>query len=86
VDVGLVEHLLSNAELARTRLHERQRRLRAFLHDVAELARQDQLAGAGHARGFDEQNIAADRRPREARRYTRHAGAHRDFRIVFGRA
>ena len=43
-----------------------QRGLRAFLHHIAERAGQNQAAFAGHARGFDKQNFAADRRPGQA--------------------
>ena len=64
---------------AGARLDERQRRLRALLHHVAELPGEDQLAAAGHARRLDEEDVAAHRRPREARRHARHARAHRHF-------
>ena len=40
--------------------------LRAFLHDFAERTGEQQAAFAGHARGFDEQNFAADGRPGQA--------------------
>ena len=43
-----------------------QRRLRAFLHHVAQRAGEQQLAFAGHPRGFDEQDLAADRCPRQS--------------------
>ena len=45
-----------------------QRRLRALLHHFAEGAGQQQLAGAGHARGLDKQDVAAHRCPGQADR------------------
>ena len=39
-----------------------------LLHHVAELAGEDQLAAPGRARRLDEQDVAADRRPRETGR------------------
>ena len=71
VDVRLLEHVRRDAELLRARLDERQRGLRAFLHHVAQLSGQDELAVARHARRFDEQDVAADRRPRETGRDAR---------------
>src|SRR5256885_5357793 len=40
---------------------------------------EDQLAGAWHLRGLDEQDVAAHRRPGEAGRHARDGGALRDF-------
>ena len=74
-----------DAELRRARLDQRQRGLRALLHHVAELAGQDQPAVAGHARGLDEQDVAADRRPGEAGRDAGHAGAHRHLGLELAR-
>ena len=71
---------------ARARLDERQRRLRAFLHHVAELAGQDQLARCPACARLDEQDVAADRRPRETGRDAGHAAAHRDFGLELARA
>ena len=86
VDVATSRAALGvDAELRRARLHERQRRLRALLHHVAELAGEDQLAAAGHARRLDEQDVAADRRPGEAGRHARHARAHRDLVLELAR-
>src|SRR6185437_11623644 len=53
--------------------------LRAFLHHLAELAGQDELAAARRARRLDEQDVAADRRPGEAGGDAGHAGAHGDL-------
>src|SRR5262249_8945002 len=39
-----------------------------LLHDVAELAGERQASLAGHQRGLDDEDLAADFRPREARR------------------
>ena len=75
-----------DAELRRARLHQGERRLRAFLHHVAELAGEDEPVAAGNARRFDEQNIAAGRRPGEPGRNARHAGAHGDFVLETRRA
>ena len=61
VDVRFLEHFRRDAEALRARLDERQRGLRAFLHHVAQLSGQDELAVARHARRFDEQDVAADR-------------------------
>src|SRR5262249_60038296 len=61
-----------------------QRSVRALLHYVAALARQDQLAGPGHARRLDEQDVAADRRPGEAGGDAGDAGALRDLRLEAG--
>src|SRR5690606_37706368 len=58
-----------------------ERSLGALAHHLAQLARQDQLAAAGRARGLDEQDVAAHRGPGEARGDARHAGAHRDFAL-----
>ncbi len=40
--------------------------MRGLLHDVAELSGQRERAFAFHGGGFDEQDVAADRRPRES--------------------
>src|SRR6185312_7081111 len=74
VDVALVEELRIDAELGRLRLDQAQRRLRGFLHDFAQLSRQDQLAAARHARRLDEEDVATDRCPCEARGDTRDRG------------
>ncbi len=79
VDVALFEPRRIDAERLGLRLEQAQCRLRAFLHHVAELAGEDQLAAARDAGGFDEQDVAAHRRPRKARGHARHADAHRDF-------
>ena len=60
-------------------LDQGQRSLRALAHHVAKLAGEDQAALARHARGLDEQDVAADRRPGQASRDAGHAGPHRDF-------
>ena len=65
----------SDAELVEPHLRETHGGLRALLHHVAELAREDQLALARHQRGFDEQDVAADGRPSESCRDARHARA-----------
>src|SRR5437763_927781 len=60
-------------------ISSRSLRLRAFLHDVAELSGKYQLAGARHATRLDEQDIATDRRPRKPCRDPGDARAHRHF-------
>src|SRR5262245_29445854 len=54
-------------------------RLRALAHHLAQLAGQQEPAAARRARGLDEQDVAAHRRPSKAGRHSRHAGAHGDF-------
>ena len=65
-----------DTERWRAVLDDAQRRLRAFLHHVAELAGQNKPAAARNAGGLDEQDIATDRRPGEPGRDARHARAH----------
>ena len=60
--------------------------MRAFPHHLTELTGQDQFARAGNARCFDEQDIAADRRPGEAGGNARHACAHRSLALELWRA
>src|SRR4051794_24769481 len=60
--------------LVGVRLDPGQRRLRRLLHDVAELAGEQQLAAARRRAGLDEQHVAADRRPRQARRHAGRGG------------
>ena len=59
--------------------HVRERRLRRLLHHVAELAGDLDAAFARHARGLDEEDVAADRRPREAGGDAGNDGALGDF-------
>ncbi len=70
----LVLEIAGDPERSRPRLHQRQRRLGALLHHVAELAGEDQPAAARRAARLDEQDVAADRRPGEAGRDARQAG------------
>ena len=64
-------------------LHQAEGRLRAFLHDLAQLPGENQLALAGHAGGLDEQDVATDRRPCEPRGDTGGAGAQCHLGFVF---
>ena len=66
-------------ERHRLRLDQAQRGLRRLLHDIAELAGEDQLALAGDSRRLDEQDVAAGRRPGEPGGDARHAGPQRDL-------
>ena len=56
-----------NAEMRRPRADVAHRRLDGFLHHIAEIARQLQLAGAIDHVDLDLQRLAADRRPRKSR-------------------
>ena len=76
MDVRLLERGRVDAERRRARLDQAERGLRAFLHDVAELTGEDQLAAARHARRLDEQDVAADRSPGKPGRHARNARAH----------
>jgi hypothetical protein len=62
-------------ELADVAAHVAQRGLRGLLHDVAELARDRQVALAGHRGRLDEEDVAAHGRPRQSRRHAGLAGA-----------
>jgi hypothetical protein len=86
VDVGLLEHRGVHAEGLGAALDQAQRRLRALAHHVAELAGEDEPAGAGRARRLDEQDVAAHRRPGEARGHARHGGPHRHLVLEARRA
>ena len=65
--VVLLERLVRNAHLRGARAHVREGRIHALAHDVAELARDGEASRARHAQRFDDQEIAASRRPCEAR-------------------
>src|SRR5829696_1097090 len=73
VDVVGLEVVLGQP--LRVRAHVGQRRLRGLLHDVAELARDREPPRAGHRARLDEQHVAADRRPRQARGHAGLGGA-----------
>src|SRR5215218_783387 len=64
VDVVGLEEVLGQP--AGVRAHVRERGLRGLLHDLAELAGDRELAGAGHRARLDEQHVAADGRPGQA--------------------
>src|SRR5215475_9556145 len=81
VYVDAVEAGRVDTERCRAVLDDAQRCLRAFLHHVAELARQNESAAAGKACRLDEQNIAAHRRPGESGGDARHARAHRQLAL-----
>jgi hypothetical protein len=85
VDIRLLEHFSRDAEALGARLDERQRRLRTLFHHVTELTREDEPAVPRHSRGLDEQDVAADRSPRETRGNARDAAAHRDFGLELAR-
>src|SRR5262245_30065898 len=76
VDIAFLKYRRIDAERSGAVLYEAQRGLRAFAHHIAKLAGENQAAFAGGARGFDEEDVTADRRPGEARSDARDAGAH----------
>ena len=63
VDVRCAEHGRLDAQRRRPRLHEGIRRRDGLLHHVLEITGHGELAPAGHAHGFDGQQIAAHFRP-----------------------
>ncbi len=79
VHVGFLEQGDVEAKLGCARFRQGQRRLRAFLHHLAKLAGEDELAASRNPRRLDEKNVAAGRRPGEAGGDAGQAGAHGDF-------
>ena len=75
----LLQEVDLDAQRLGTRAHHRERGRRRFLHHVAKLAGQDQLALAGHQRGLDLQQVAADLGPGQA-------GDQADFVLFLGAA
>ena len=86
VDVALGQKLRVDAELLGARAHQAERGGRGFLHHVADLAGERDVALAGHARGLDEEDLAADRRVGQPGRDAGHAGALRQLRLEPRRA
>ena len=74
VQVAVFVEVGRNAESVGLRADVRQRGLRRLLHHVSELAGQRQALLAGHARGFDEQDVPAVRRPGQPDRHARLLG------------
>ena len=72
VDVGRVPEIRGDPELARVRADPGQRSLGRLLHHVAELSGEREVMGPLHARGLDEEQIAAGRRPREPGHHAGH--------------
>ena len=87
VDVHVpVEHLLRDAQPRRVRAGVGPRRARRFLHHVAQLAGEHQLALAAHGGRLDEHDVAAHRRVVHAGRDADLVGARRLLRDArFGR-
>ena len=77
MDIRLRERVERDAQRGGTGSQETPRRLRRFLHYVAELAGQRDLTLARHADRLDEHDVAAHRRPREP-------GRHADLRRAAG--
>src|SRR6266481_2457730 len=86
VDVASFKYRGVDSELSGAALRQGQRRLRAFTHDVAELAGEDQCAFSGNPARLDKENVAADRRPCQPGGDTGNTGAHRDLIFEAGRA
>src|SRR5215475_14000122 len=84
MNIVLLEHRWIDAELRRPTLYQRQCRLRAFAHDLAELPCQDHSAPSGHSGRLDEQNFSTHRCPSEPGRDTGDAGAQRDLAFKTG--
>jgi len=66
VDILVFEDRVGQAELGGVGADEAQRRLGGLLHDVAELAGQDQSVFAFHGGGLHEQDVAAELGPGQA--------------------
>src|SRR5690606_8634348 len=82
VHVALLQEVPGDPEALGVRAHVAEGRVRALLHDVTELTRQLHLPGAVHARRLDEEDLAADARPRQARSHARLLRALRDLARV----
>ena len=81
VDVLTLDHAGLDAEPFGVAPHVRERSARRLLHHVPELARDLDVALAGHARGLDEENGSAEWRPREAGGDTGDRGAFGDLAL-----
>ena len=87
VKVGLVEELRREAEFGRVRANVADRRARRLLHDVAQLAGEDQVVMARRQQArLDEQDVAASLGPRDTGRDARPRHAERDFAMEPRRA
>src|ERR1019366_3819338 len=82
VYVAGLEEVGIDAVLGGVAAHPGERGLHRFLHDGAELPGHDEaFVAAGHAAGFDEQDVAAHRGPGETDGHAGAAGAVGDFGI-----
>src|SRR5579864_5569343 len=70
---------LWNSELLRVRPHPGQSRLHRLLHDLADLSGHGEPAFALHRVGFNEQDVATRRSPRESHNNTSSLRTFRDF-------
>ena len=77
------ECMLVNSQLGRMTFDIAQRDSGGFLHDVAELAGEDQSAMIGHRCRFNEKHIPADAGYRETRSHTRNGGPGCSFVVDF---
>jgi hypothetical protein len=75
VELPLVEGVLVNPQVPGVPARVGEGDPRRLLHDVAELARQDEALLALHRGGLDEQHIAADRRVRQPGGHSGHRRA-----------
>src|SRR5690606_27674305 len=86
MDIASLERFCLDPQPRRVRLDQTDRRLRALLHHVAELAREDEMPLSWHARRLDEEDVAAERRPRHPRRHAREARPQRGLVLELRRA
>ena len=82
--IRLRERIQRNAERAGAGPQQAPRGLRRFLHHVAELAGERDLALARHPDRFDEHDVTADRRPRQSGGDADFGRAARDLALHFG--
>mmetsp|Transcript_13096 Transcript_13096/g.32686 ORF Transcript_13096/g.32686 Transcript_13096/m.32686 type:complete len:212 (-) Transcript_13096:1700-2335(-) len=91
VQVGRLEQVCARrraveAEARGVRADPRERRAHGLPHHLADLAREDELAATPHLSGFDEEQLAAHRRPREPHRHARPRQPPRSLMLKLGRA
>src|SRR5579864_3787964 len=79
VNVMIGKEAFLDAERPRIRSHPGERGLHGFLHDLANLPGHSESALAFHDVGFNEQNIAAGRSPRQADYHSGALSPLRDF-------
>src|SRR5262249_29249488 len=85
MDVNLLVEVGRESQLLGARTHVRQRRMRALLHHLTELAGDRQLAASGYDGDLDSQQLAAQFSPCQARGDTDLRFGFRDSVTEFGR-